>query len=135
MFSTTLKTLGWAVHHLPHSCAKWKRSRDPTRERKELLLVLVLVPLPLHSSALNCSTSVSRVVAPSRLQCYLGMPPTCAVVRRLIPVQRDEWTEEVNEALWIDEKVSVRVHKVSSCPVLSTLGFSETTFGQPHKDP
>lgn len=30
----------------------------------------------------------------------------------LIPVQRDEWTEEVNEALWIDEKVSVRVHKV-----------------------
>ena len=44
--------------------------------------------------------------------------PTSAGMRRLIPVQRDEWTEEVNEALWIDEKVSVRVHKVSACSVL-----------------
>ena len=101
-----------------------------TREHKDVLLLvlLVLVLLPLHSSALVCSTSVSRVVAPSRLQCYLGIPPTCAVVRRLIPVQRDEWTEEVNEALWIDEKVSVRVHKVNSCSVLSPLGSPKITF-------
>jgi hypothetical protein len=47
--------------------------------------------------------------------------PTCPGVRRLIPVQRDEWTEEVNEALWIDEKVSVRVHKASSCFLPSEL--------------
>ena len=73
--------------------------------------------------------------AESYLQCYLGTPPICAVVRRLIPVQRDEWTEEVNEALWIDEQVSVRVHKVSSCSVLSPSGLPKITFGQLHKGP
>jgi hypothetical protein len=48
-------------------------------------------------------------------------------------VQRDEWTEEVNEALWIDEKVSVRVHKVKFCPVLSKLGLTTVKPGQQHK--
>lgn len=56
----------------------------------------------------------------------------CAGMRRLIPVQRDEWTEEVNEALWIDEKVSVRVHKVGSCSVLSKSGSPTVTSGN-HK--
>ena len=79
---------------------------------------MLLMLLLLHSSALICSTGVSRVVASSRLQFYLGIPPACAVVRRLIPVQRDEWTAEINEALWIDEKVSVRVHKVRCCHIL-----------------
>ena len=69
------------------------------------------------------------------MNCLYDLSAICAVVRRLIPVQRDEWTEEVNEALWIDEQVSVRVHKVSSCSVLSPSGLPKITFGQMHKGP
>lgn len=36
--------------------------------------------------------------------------------RRLIPIQNEEWTPEIMDALYIDTQVTVRIHKVGGVP-------------------
>lgn len=52
-------------------------------------------------------TSVSAALL---LQTIFDRSSCCC--RRLIPIRQDEWMEEIVEALYIDEEVTVRVHKV-----------------------
>jgi len=102
------------------SSSAWRRSGRPDLQRVREHTYATAVTEAVDSCACRHDTRTrTRPRGNPTISCQHKQHSTLAVVRRLIPICLDEWTDEVQKAVFIDTEVRVRIfavrHECQTC--------------------